>query len=162
MNLGNLVPCLTWSFSSCCTISLETYLLSNLVLLIQPFYMTKPPKATLPHDNRNFLDAQPICYISSEYLRSERRILHIHLVSCISIHWSLQMSSVFIGHVSLPYNIALLIPPLQIFPLSLYENTLGVRSSTNYLDFFHPVLTRVIELAPAPPLAVSISPRQQN
>ena len=46
--------------------------------------------------------------ISSEGHCSDRLMLHIILAICISIRWSLQVSSKLTGHASLLYNIALL------------------------------------------------------
>ena len=48
-----------------------------------------------------------IC-ISSEDHCSDRLMLHIHLAICISIRWSLQVSSMLTDHASLLYNTALL------------------------------------------------------
>ena len=43
-------------------------------------------------------------------------MLHIHLVILISARWSVKSFSLFIGHVSLPYNIQLCTQLLYIFP----------------------------------------------
>ena len=64
--------------------------------------------------------------------------------------------------VFLQYNIAFLAQASQIFLFSLCKNTLDVRSGRSSLNFFHPILTWVIELASAPPLILNMSPRQQK
>ena len=46
--------------------------------------------------------------ISSDGHCSDRLMVHIHLVICISIRWSLQVSSMLTDHASLLYNTALL------------------------------------------------------
>ena len=62
ITLGNLVPCFMWSLFTCSSINLQTSALSNPVLIIHPFYMTKLPNACLLHDNRNILNAQPVSH----------------------------------------------------------------------------------------------------
>ena len=46
--------------------------------------------------------------ISSEGLPSDRLMLYIHLATCISVRWNLQVSSISADHISQPYIIALL------------------------------------------------------
>ena len=86
----------------------------------------------------------------AECLHSGRLMLHIHLAICISVHWSLQVSSLLTVHVSLPYSIAILTQAIQVLPSILCENTLGVESANSFLNFFQLVLTQVTELASSP------------
>ena len=85
-----------WSLFTCSSINLQTSALSNPILIIRPFYMTKLPKACLLHDNRNILNAQSV----SHFFRgsSTRHTNAAHLLGCM--HVNILESA----NVSLPYN----------------------------------------------------------
>lgn len=107
--------------------------------------------------------SQPVLYFS-EVLCSDRLVLPIHLDNCISVGWSLQMSSILASQVSLPYKF--LWQTLQILAFILCENNLDIKGGSNSLNFFQsvfqPVLIWFIELSSAPPPRLSISPSYQN
>src|SRR5678815_3382668 len=96
---------------------------------------------------------------SLEDTRSLSVTPHIHLTIILSALTSLCVSSTFIGHVSLPYNITLCTHDLYSLPFNFKETPFTVKMGDNSLNFCQAQFTLITEACPAPPVSLIMSPR---
>lgn len=90
--VADLENCSTQLVSKSCmvllflhTVNHQTFTFASPFLSFLLFNVTKKPESHMPHDYR-------LSHISSEGLRSDKLMLHIHLVISISVRWILHIT----------------------------------------------------------------------
>ena len=143
-----------------CPIPLTSHIIQRLTQSLSSFRSTCPNHFNLLCLIIKLTGSNPKSFLSSSlFFLSFSLTPHIHLIILISVRFSFNTCSTFIGQVSLPCIRQLLTQVAYTLPFSFNENPFAVRIGKYSQNFFHADLTLAVTAESQHPSASNISPK---